>query len=197
MRRLVTILVAAAVLAGGAHLAGQQRRPASPDGTSATQVNGRWIEILYGRPILRGRTNIYGAGSDYGKTLLDGGPVWRAGANVSTRLRTEAPLEIGGTRVAPGEYVMLIDLKNPKDWTLILTTQPYALTFDPNNKTELYGGYNYRPDRDVTRVAMTVESLSFSVDQLTWVFTDVSDRGGTMRISWEKVMASAPFRIVE
>ena len=197
MRRLLTILLAAVVLAGGTQPAAQQRRPASPDGTSATQVNGRWIEILYSRPILRGRTNIYGAGSDYGKTLLDGGPVWRAGANVSTRLRTEAPLEIGGRRIAPGEYVMLIDLKGPKDWTLILTTQPYALTFDPNNKTELYGGYNYRPDYDVTRVAMNVESLPFSVDQLTWLFTDVSDRGGTMRIAWEKTMALAPFKILD
>lgn len=175
----------------------QQRRPASPEGASATQVNGTWIEIVYGRPILRGRTNIYGSGADYGQKLFDGGTVWRAGANVSTRLRTEATLEIGGTRVAPGEYVMLIDLKGEKDWTLILTSQPYALTFDPKNTKELYGGYNYRPDRDVARAPMQVEPLPFSVDQLTWTFTDVSPAGGTMRIAWERVMAAVPFRILE
>jgi hypothetical protein len=116
---------------------------------------------------------------------------------VSTRLRTEAALEIGGKRVPPGEYVMLIDLKSPNDWTLILTTQPYALTFDPQNTKELYGGYNYRPDNDVARVPMMVESIPFSVDQLLWAFTDMTPAGGTVRIAWERVMASAPFKILE
>jgi hypothetical protein len=196
MRRIIAGLTAM-LLVCVVHLDAQQRRPASPEGASATQVNGKWIEIVYGRPILRGRTNIFGAGDDYGKTLFDGGTVWRAGANVSTRLRSEVALEIGGKRVEPGEYVMLIDLKNEKDWTLILTAQPYALKFDPQNTTELYGGYNYRPDHDVARAPMQVESLGFTVDQLTWWFTDVTPSGGTFRIAWERMMASAPFKIVE
>ena len=196
MRTVVTAVIAALVV-WGSSLDAQQRRPASPEGTSATQVDGKWIEIIYGRPILRGRTNIFGTGAEYGKTLFDGGTVWRAGANVSTRLRSEAALEIGGKRVAPGEYVMLIDLKGPGDWTLILTSQPYALTFDPQNTKELYGGYNYRPDFDVTRVRMKTEPLPFSVDQLTWAFTDMTATGGALRIAWEKVMASAPFKILE
>src|SRR5687767_10951971 len=196
MRTPFTALVAVLVLSG-VLLDAQQRRPASPEGTSATQVNGKWLEIVYGRPILRDRTNIFGSPADYGKVLFDGGTVWRAGANVSTRLKTEAALEIGGKRVAPGEYVMLIDLKGPGDWTLILTTQPYALTFDPKNTRELYGGYNYRPEHDVTRQRMQTETLPFSVDQLTWVFTDVTTTAGTLRIVWEKAMASAPFKILQ
>ena len=195
MRTVIAGLLAAALLAAGT-LEAQQRRPASPEGTAATQVNGSWIDIVYGRPILRGRTNIFGSGADYGKALNDGGPIWRAGANVSTRLRTETPLEIGGTRVAPGEYVMLIDLKSGKEWTLVLSSQSYALTYDPQNTKDLYGGYNYRPDQDVARVAMKVESLPYSVDQLTWWFTDVTPSGGTMRVAWERVMASAPFKVL-
>ena len=174
----------------------QQRRPASPEGTASTQVNGRWIDIIHGKPILRGRMNVFGSGADYGKTLFDGGTVWRAGANVSTRLRNEMPLEIGGKRVPAGELVMLIDLKSEKDWTLILTAQPYTATFDPNNTKELYGGFNYRPDQDVTRVKMTVERLPYTVDQLMWWFSDVTPSGGTMRIAWERVMAAVPFKIV-
>jgi hypothetical protein len=196
MRTIVAGLTAI-LLVGLVHVDAQQRRPASPEGTSSAQVNGKWIDIVYGRPILRGRTNIFGAGADYGQKLNDGGPVWRAGANVSTRLRSEAALEIGGTRVPAGEYVMLIELKNEKDWTLILTSQPYALTFDPKNTRELYGGYNYRPDHDVARTPMKVESLPFSVEQLMWALTDVTPSGGTVRIAWERMMASAPFRIVE
>jgi hypothetical protein len=180
----------------GVHPQAQQRRQASPEGTASTQVNGGWIDIVHGRPILRGRTNVFGSGAEYGKTLYDGGPIWRAGANVSTRLRNEVPLEIGGTRIPPGELVMLIELKSEKNWTLVLTSQSYAQTFDPKNTKDLYGGYNYRSDSDVARAPMQVEALPYSVEQLMWWFTDVTATGGTMRIAWERTTASVPFRIV-
>ena len=196
MRKIVPGILAI-VLVALVHLEAQQRRPASPEGTASAQVNGQWIDIVHGKPILRGRTNIFGSGADYGKTLFDGGTVWRAGANVSTRLRNDMPLDVGGRRVPPGELVMLIDLKSDKDWTLILTAQSYALKFDPQNTTDLYGGFNYRPDRDVARAPMTVERLPYSVEQLMWWFTDVTPAGGTMRVAWERTMASVPFRIVK
>jgi hypothetical protein len=186
----------AIVLCALAVTASAQQRPASPAGSSATQVNGRWSEIAYGRPILRGRTDIFGAGADYGRTLNDGGPVWRAGANDTTLLRTEVPLEIGGRRVAPGDYAMLIELHGPGEWTFILSSQARQRNFDPNNTTELWGGFNYRPDRDVTRAPMQVETIPFTVDQLTWVFTDVTPAGGDMRLSWANAMASVPFKIL-
>jgi hypothetical protein len=185
---MTTVLVAAVA-------AQQARRPASPPGTAATQINGRWIEITYGRPILRGRTSIFGSGADYGKKLLEIGPVWRAGANYTTLLHTEVPLEIGGKRLAPGEYAMLVDLKSPTDWTFILSTQPYQRTYDPKNTTELWGGFNYKPDHDVVRTPMRVETIPFSMEQLTWGFTDVTPAGGTMRVWWEKNMASVPFKV--
>ena len=174
-----------------------QNRQQSPEGTASTQVNGRWIDIVHGKPILRGRTNVFGSGADYGKTLFDGGTVWRAGANVSTRLRNQMPLEVGGKRVPAGELVMLIDLKSDKDWTLILTKQSYVTNFDPSNTKDLYGGFNYKPDNDVARAPMTVERLPYSVDQLMWWFSDVTPTGGTMRVAWERMTASVPFKIVQ
>src|SRR5688572_11244004 len=81
MHKIGIVFAVAAVLLVGA-TAQEQRRQASPEGTAATQVNNGWIEIIYGRPILRGRTNIFGSGADYGRRLNDGGPVWRAGANL-------------------------------------------------------------------------------------------------------------------
>ena len=48
-----------------------------------------------------------------------GAPVWRAGANQTTRLKTEVPLEIGGKKLAPGEYSLFVDLKEG-GWTLIV-----------------------------------------------------------------------------
>jgi len=208
MRKLGTIALAV-VASSSLLLAQQAQRPLSPRGSAATQVSGKyvktergqryeggkWIEITYGRPILRGRTNVFGTGADYGKSLYAGAPVWRAGADVSTRLKTEVPLEIGGKTVPPGEYSLFVELKNDKEWNLIVSSWPAQQKYDANNKTELWGAYNYTPDKDVARAPMKVESIPFSLDQLTWGFTDVTEQGGTIRLWWEKSQASVPFKV--
>src|SRR5688572_13026246 len=86
-RPAVTVLAIVAMMVAGV-AAQQSRRPASPPGEAATQMAGHWIELSYGRPILRGRANIFGSGADYGETVNDGGPAWRAGANRTTLMRT-------------------------------------------------------------------------------------------------------------
>ena len=72
------------------------------------RVNGHWIEMRYGRPLKRGR-DLFGL-PDWIEALNDGAPVWRAGANVTTRLRTEVPLTMGGRRIEAGEYSVFIEL---------------------------------------------------------------------------------------
>src|SRR5438067_13269348 len=128
---LIAAGIAAVALTAGA--IAQGGKPASPAGTAATEVlgkydtsgaepvykGGKWIEITYGRPIKRGRKLFAGAGESYGKTVNPDAPVWRAGANVSTQLKSEVPLAINGKTIAPGTYTMFIDLK-PNNWTLIL-----------------------------------------------------------------------------
>ncbi len=131
---------------------------------------GKWIDITYGRPLLRGREAFPGTGSDYGKVTYADAPVWRAGANVSTRLKTEVPLVIGGKTIAPGEYSLFIELKQPTEWTFIVSSWPAATTYDLTNKEALYGAFNYTPDKDLTRAAMRVEPLPFRVEQLEWKF---------------------------
>ena len=187
----------------GAMVGAQNRRPASPAGSSATQVGGKhdqregyvggkWIEVQYGRPIRRGR-DLFGP-ADYAEALKDGAPVWRAGANVSTRLITEVPLAIGGKTVAPGTYTMFIDLKGAA-WTLIVSTWPAQTTYDDKNKQALWGAYEYTPDRDVLRTPMKVETLPYSHDQLSWEFLDMSDDGGRLALFWDKKLASVNFRV--
>jgi hypothetical protein len=199
----VALVVSAlgAVCTGQSAPSAQTRRPASPPGTSATEMGGRfndrqvyvagkWIEIKYGRPIKRGR-DLFGP-QDYAEALYDGAPVWRAGANVSTRLVTEATLTIGGKTVPPGEYTLFIDLQ-PERWMLIVSTWPAQMTYDTNNKTALFGAYDYTPDKDVVRVPMTRETLPHSFDQLSWEFVDVSETGGRLAVIWDTQMASVPF----
>jgi hypothetical protein len=202
-----TLLVTLA-LAGATAFVSAQSRPASPRGTAATEVGGKyadaaeplyeggkWIEITYGRPIKRGR-DLWGTGSSYGEMVKAGAPVWRAGADVSTRLKTEVPLVINNKTVAPGEYSLFIDLK-PGNWTLIVSNWAAQQTYNPSNRDALWGAFGYTPAKDVVRAPMTLTTLPFSVDELTWAFTDMSDAGGKMVIMWDKQMAAAPFRITK
>ena len=194
------------------------RRPLSPDGSAETQVlgkwvkgeqpawtmgrevyrDGKWIEITSGRPIARGR-DVFGSGENYGKAATVVGspdypaaPVWRAGANVTTRLKTEAPLRFGDKTLPPGEYSVFIDLKLPA-WTLIVSSWPAQKEFDPKEKNALWGAYGYTPDKDVLRVPMKVETLPFSVDQLTWTFLDMKNDGGRLALMWGNTVGSTPF----
>lgn len=187
------------------------RRPMSPPGTAATQVGGRWtkdaegemrysdgkwIEVTYARPILRARENIFGQGAEYGKTVAGDSPVWRAGANATTRLKTEVPLEIAGKRIAPGEYSVFVDLKEP-GWTLILSGQPNQMKYDPSDKTATWGAYNYDPKHDVVRAPMKMMKPAVSVDQFTIGFVDVSDKAGKLAMAWGRDAGVVEFKVVQ
>jgi hypothetical protein len=193
---LVMTLVAAATVVG----AQGTSRPASPGGSAETQLGkgGKWIEISYSRPIKRGR-DVWGSGPSYAKDVLlqDNAKVWRAGANVSTRLKTEVPLQIGGKTVPAGEYSLFIDTKSPADWTLIVSSWAAQQKYDPDNKAALWGSFGYTPDKDVARVAMKIAKLPMSIDELTWNFADVTAAGGKLVLMWDTVVASAPFTVTK
>jgi hypothetical protein len=192
-------------------LAQEQRRPMSPLGVAATQVGGKWsapdkdgertysggkwIEITYGRPILRDRREIFGKGADYGKAVSAGAPLWRTGANVTTTLKTEVPLEIGGKRLEPGEYSLFVDLNEPA-WTLVVSKQPRQEKYDPNEKAKTWGAYNYDPKFDVVRAPMKMVTPAVSVDQFTIAFVDMTDESGKIAMVWEKTGAVVPFKVV-
>ena len=207
-RKLWTSMAAVLVCAGVAIAQDAPRRPLSPLGVAATMVGGtwsapdkegernytggKWIEITYSRPMLRGRTDVFGKGADYGKAVNGGATVWRAGANATTKLKTEIPLEIGGKKLAPGEYDVFVELKEG-GWTLILSTQPTQDKYDPNEKTKIWGSYGYDPKFDVVRVPMKMVTPQVSVDQFTIGFTDMTDKSGKLAMVWEKTGAVVPF----
>jgi hypothetical protein len=114
---------------------------------------------------------------------------------MSTRLKTELPLAIGGKDLPAGEYSLFIDLKSPSDWTLIVSSWPAQQTYDRTRKDALWGSFGYTPDKDVTRVAMKVDKLPLAIDQLTWNFADVTTTSGKLVIMWDTVVATAPFTV--
>lgn len=208
MRRRIWILVIGVIVIAGMLAQAQPRKPASPPGTASTQVGGKyvpikegqryeggkWIEVTYSRPIKRGRQDLFGSGADYGKKVSDGSPVWRAGANQTTRLKTEVPLVFDGKTLPAGEYSVFVDLKE-QAWTLIFSNWPAQEKYDPNNKTALWGSYGYTPDKDVLRATMKVDTLPFSMDEFTIAFLDMTDTGGKLAMMWDKTIATVPFKV--
>ncbi|MCE2558528.1 MAG: DUF2911 domain-containing protein [Acidobacteria bacterium] len=192
--RLLVLSLCLAVM--GFAPAAAQERPSSPEGAASTQIGDAWIDITYSRPILRGRSGIFGAGDEYGQVLNAQGPVWRVGANVTTRIKTEADLMIGGTTVPAGEYSFFIELKEGA-WTAIISKQDYMETFDRDKMAEglTWGAYGYNPEHDVVRADMDTSTEEFSIDQMTILFTGVSDAGGEIVVMWDNQMGTLQFGV--
>lgn len=185
--------------------------PPSPMGQAAIQVGGswtktddggqryqggKWIVVNYSRPLLRGRTNIFGSDAEYGKVVSDGSPVWRAGANATTTLTTQTALTVGGKRVEPGVYNVFVDLK-PGNWTLVLSSQARQPKYDPNDKVNLYGAYNYDPKFDVVRVPMQVDTVDYSIEEFTITFVDVTATRVGLAMAWDHTTAVVPLEIAK
>ena len=179
------------------------RLPASPRGSAAIQVlgayekdryvGGQWITVDYGRPILRGR-DMFGSGAGYGKMANPDAAIWRAGANDTTRLTTQAALTIGGTTLPPGVYNVFVDLK-AAGWTLVMSTQPVQPKYDANDKVLLYGSYNYDQKFDVLRTPMRLANSPTSIEQFTINFVDVTNTRASMVMSWDRTVATIDFLI--
>jgi hypothetical protein len=210
--RTITLLVAPLVAAAASVISAQtpakEPLPMSPRGLAAAQVDGKWvtkegreqytdgkwITIDYGRPILRGRANIFASGAEYGKTVTGNATVWRAGANETTRLMTEAPLVFGGKTIGPGTYSVFVDLKQGA-WTFVLSTQPAQTAYDREEKVATFGAYNYDPKYDVVRVPMTLSKSAVSVEQFTIGFIDMTQRGGSIGMWWDKEFGRVDFTV--
>ena len=209
-RSLVAIALAvSSIIALEAQTIPNVQLPPSPQGKSAVQlggrwektagapryVDGKWVVVDYGRPLLRGRTEIFGTRAEYGKVVSDGEPVWRMGANDSTQFTTQVPLSIGGKTLQPGVYNAFAELK-PGAWTLVLSTQPRQPRFDPNEKVLLYGSYNYDPKFDVLRAPMSVRTSDTRVEQLTIGFVNVTATSAVMQVMWETTVATIDLKLV-
>ena len=185
-------------------LEGQARLP-SPRGEATTQVGGVydadgryqggfWIVVDYGRPILRGRENMFGSGDTYGDAFLLGAPNWRIGANLSTRFHAGTDLMFGNQRLPAGEYSIFAELEEDV-WTLIFSNWGVKQTFQEANPNALWGSYGYTDERDVLRTPMSVQTIARSADQLIITFTNMTQQGGDFTIWFDDQLATVPFSV--
>lgn len=163
-----------AIAVGIVLCAGMAPAQKSPDQTATASIGGKTVSIKYAAPSVRGR-QIFGDG---GLISHDPNyPVWRAGANSATALHTEATLDLGGLTVPAGDYTLFVDVKDPNQWTLIVS-----------KKTGEWG-LSYPKGEDLGRVPMKMSKPASLVEQLKY---DLSD--GKLTLSWENHVASVELK---
>lgn len=178
------VLLATALIAATPLMAqnAPRRPPASPPANATATIGGKAISIAYSSPGVKGREE-----KIFGKDGLISHdphyPVWRAGANAATTLKTEGNIEIGDLKVPAGTYTLFVDISDPDAWTLIV-----------NKKTGEWG-LAYDGSQDLGKAKMTMSKPSAMVENLTYTLKDDGGGKGTLTLAWENHSASVPIKV--
>ncbi|MGH9605836.1 MAG: DUF2911 domain-containing protein [Terracidiphilus sp.] len=182
MKRLI---VSACLLAVATILPAQMAKkpPLSPPAKASVTVNGKTITIDYNSPRVRGREGTIFTKDGLIEKTHKSYPVWRAGANAATTLKTSADLTIGDLKVPAGTYTLFIDISNPDKWVLIVSkdTGEWGLAYDHT--------------KDLGRTDMHMSKPPAMVEDLVWRLTSRGADHGRMSIEWENMRASVPFTV--
>jgi hypothetical protein len=140
-------LIAPFIVLSAASTACAQPAPRSQLGTVSQSVNGTTIDIIYRRPVARGRA-LFGA-------LVPWDRIWSPSADTAARITLSSPVEINGAKLAAGSYSIWA-IPDSLSWTLIFNSVPAVFHL------------RYPEGRDVLRVRAApmhgdhVESLMFA-----------------------------------
>lgn len=170
-RRLLSFLFGVLALA---ECSTAQQPPVVPRDSTEVWIAGKRICISYGRPSTQGR-RIMGEYVPYNR-------VWRTGAGKSTTLVTDADLELGGMEIPKGSY-SLYTFPTEAQWKLIV------------NKQTGQWGTVYSSQQDLARIAMEKRSLSSPIERLTFALERTSNASGVLRLEWERMSLSLPFKV--
>jgi DUF2911 family protein len=175
------LLICSAFLFAAATLVAQQP-PASPAETASATIGGKSISIAYSAPKVKGRAGqLFGPGGRISKDPHY--PVWRAGANAATTLKTDGNLKIGSLSVPAGTYTLFVDISDPDHWKLIV------------NKQTGEWGLRYDKSQDLGSTPMTMSAPPSMVESLTYTIVDNGGGKGSITLSWENHKASVPVSV--
>src|SRR6188508_1989965 len=125
-----------------------QSIPRSQLGTVTQSLGSAHLEILYRRPVARGR-ELFGA-------LVPWGKIWTPSADSAARITVSEAVEINGTKLAAGSYSIWAIPDSVASWTVIFNSVPATFHL------------RYPEGRDAMRVHATpgrgdhVETLLFA-----------------------------------
>ena len=174
------LLLAAATLS--AQMDAPKAPPKSPPATATATIAGKTISIVYSSPGVKGREgHLFTKDGQIGKDPHF--PVWRAGANAATTLKTGADLNIGGLAVPAGAYTLFVDISDPDNWSLIV-----------NKKTGEWG-LAYDSTQDLGKVKFPTSKTPALVENLKYTLTDLGGGKGSLTLAWENKSATVDFTV--
>ena len=178
------VLICSGLLFATTILLAQQKPPLSPPATESATIGGKTITITYSSPRLRGREGHVFTSDGLIKTAHGSQyPIWRAGANAATTLKTDADLTIGDLNVPAGTYTLFVDISDPASWTLIVS------------KATGEWGLAYDAAKDLGRVKMHMSKPPALVQDLKYTLADHGGGKGRLTLAWENVSASVHIQV--
>lgn len=152
----------------------QQLKTPSPSPTQTIKQDFALsaIELTYSRPAMKGR-KVFGDLVPYGK-------LWRTGANAATRIKFNDDVQIGGTNVKAGEYVVYT-IPGENEWEVIL-----------NKGLNNWGTDGYKQEEDVARVKVKPMKMDQNMESFTMQFANIKPASVDLHIMWEKTAVSVP-----
>jgi hypothetical protein len=171
--RLVCLLLAG--ICGRATLsAAQQVTPRSQLATVSQQIAGARVEILYRRPVARGRA-LFGA-------LVPWGRVWTPSADSAARITISTPVTINGSTLAAGTYGVWT-IPDSVSWTVIFT------------ETAAAHHLRYPDGHDALRVHAAPQHGEH-VESLMFAFPVVDADSAVMNLRWGTTLVPLTIRAV-
>lgn len=154
-----------------------KKPPASPSATASATISGKTISITYSAPGVKGREGkLFGKDGRISKDPHY--PVWRAGANSATTLKTDGDIMLGDLMVPAGTYTLFVDISDPDNWTLIVSkdTGEWGLAYDSS--------------KDLGKTKMTMSKPAAMVENLVYTIAD-----GKLTLAWEDHSASVEIMV--
>lgn len=151
----------------------------SPKDTVKFELNDTKLEVLYNRPLKKGR-EIFGA-------LVPYDQVWRTGANEATTFTTNKFLVIDGTTVPTGTYT-LWTVPQDSIWKVFFNTKEYPWGVDEQMRPMR------EPKYDLLEVNVPVIHLDTTVEQFTIAFDNTTDNL-KLTMAWDHTKIEVPMEI--
>ena len=141
----------------------------SQSGSVFQRVANTDIEVVYDRPVARGR-ELFGGIVAYDE-------VWNPGANDATAISFSRDVTVNGQPLAAGSYSIWA-IPRPDDWTLIFS-----------NAADVYHTPYPGEDQDALRLTITPQRGDH-VETLVYYFAMVEEKDTELRLHWGETVVS-------
>ena len=140
-------------------------------------VNGTTITVDFGRPVARGRDNLFGGVVHWEET-------WTPGANWATTMEVDRPILLEGNRVEPGKYSVWLQPRQQDSWTLILNSEWRLYHDSPFPAESVVLRLQARIGRPRWRWSPVSPQQSAHMEALNWYVHAIDFGTATLRMHW-------------